>query len=110
MPHIVIEYSDNLGQNIKQSNLMTHAHQAVLDSALFSPDAVKARSLAYTDYVLPEGANSFIHITVSILQGRSVEERLSLSTAVFKVAQDLVSNADKISVDIHEMNTETYRK
>ena len=110
MPHIVIEYSDNLKKQITDSNLTKKIHQAVLDSELFSPEAVKARSIGYSDYVLPSSATSFIHITVSILDGRSIGQKASLSNSVFDVAKTAVPSCDKLSVDIHEMETESYRK
>lgn len=109
MPHIIIEYSNSLKEQMHAANLLQKAHQAVLDSNLFTPAAVKARSLGFDDYILHEGS-SFIHVTVSILQGCSVEERLHLSESVFSVVKEAVADADKISVNIHEMNKETYKK
>lgn len=110
MPHIVIEYSDNLSAKIKSSSITKAAHKAVQDSGLFSPEAIKARSVGYSDYVLPEGATDFIHITVSILAGRDPEKRKNLSEAVFNAAKQCVPECAKISVNIHEMNGDTYKK
>jgi 5-carboxymethyl-2-hydroxymuconate isomerase len=109
MPHIVIEYSDNLKTKVKESEITKKLHKTVIDSGLFSPEAVKARSVSYSDYVLPEGSKSFIHITVSILEGRSTGQKASLSNNVFNTAKKAVT-CDKLSVDINEMETETYRK
>ncbi len=110
MPHIVIEYSDNLQKEIKDSGITKKLHKTVIDSSLFSPEAVKARSISYNDYILPEGSKSFIHITVSILEGRSTGQKASLSNSIFDVAKKSISSCDKLSVDIHEMETESYRK
>lgn len=110
MPHIVIEYSDNLTSQIKESKVTAIAHTAVVDSGLFSPEAVKARSVSYGDYVLPDGAKNFIHVTVSILAGRGEQERQSLSASVFAAVKQAVSDVDKLSVNIHEMCKETYSK
>ena len=60
MPHIVIEYSENLDGEIKGAGLTKLLHKTVVDSGLFSPDAVKARSVFYSDYVLHADAESFI--------------------------------------------------
>lgn len=110
MPHIVIEYSDNLHSQIKESAITKAVHQTVLNSALFSPDAIKARSIGYSDYVLPDNAQSFIHITVSILNGRNTGQKAALSNAVFDAAKNCIPHCDKLSVDIHDMNVDTYRK
>lgn len=110
MPHIVIEYSDNLSKQIKSSKATALAHKAVVDSGLFSPEAVKARSLAYDDYVLHNEAKSFLHVTISILTGRNEEERKALSGVVFKTISNAIPDADKVSVNIHEMDKASYTK
>jgi 5-carboxymethyl-2-hydroxymuconate isomerase len=108
MPHIVMEYSENLHPFIGAA--LRETHQTVTESGLFDPQAVKARSIAYADYILPEGGINFLHVTISILSGRSKEEKLLLSQAAFDVIKRIVANADRLSVDIHEMDKETYRK
>ena len=110
MPHIVVEHSSILETPMRESGLLPALHRAVVDSGLFSPEAVKARSVAYDDVVLPEGAANFVHITVSILSGRSEEQRAALAGDLFTLAQKTLPVADKLSVDIREMCAETYRK
>lgn len=110
MPHIVVEYSASLKNEVSTSNLLTKLHQTVVDSQLFSPEAVKARAMAFEDTVLPEGATNFMHITVSILTGRSQEERLQLNEAVFNTAKNAGINIDKLSSDIREMDGQVYKK
>jgi len=110
MPHIVIEYSDNLKTDLETSELTKKLHKAVVEFGLFEPASVKARSLEYSDFVLTGAASSFIHVTVSILSGRTVEQRNALNDAVFKVISTAVPAAEKISSDIREMNAETYKK
>ena len=110
MPHIVAEYSDNLHAAIAEAELLIHLRQTVIDSGLFSPGAVKARGISYDHYVLPEEAENFIHICVSILDGRSTEQREKLSQSVFRAVKEILPQAEKVSVDIHEMKAQTYRK
>lgn len=110
MPHIVIEYSENLNHQVKSSELTKKAHKTVTDSGLFDPQAVKARSIAYNDVTLPDNAQNFLHITTSILSGRTEEEKKSLSTALFQTAKTAIPEIDKLSVNIHEMNINTYTK
>lgn len=110
MPHIVIEYSANLDESIAASKITQKAHKAVVDSGLFSPDAVKARSVKFSDFVLPENAKNFVHITVSILTGRDAQQRKVLSQQIFETAKQAIEGVDKLSVNIHEMCAETYSK
>ncbi|MCE3231927.1 MAG: 5-carboxymethyl-2-hydroxymuconate isomerase [Rickettsiaceae bacterium] len=110
MPHIVIEYSDNLANEVKSTGLTKLLHQTVVDSGLFSPDAVKARSVAFSDYVLIEGAKDFIHVTVSILSGRTQQQRKDLNESVFQTVKKAIPTADKVSSDIREMDGAVYKK
>jgi 5-carboxymethyl-2-hydroxymuconate isomerase len=108
MPHIVIEYSETLAPVAPA--LLRAVHQTVTDSGLFDPQAVKARSILFSDYVLPEGARNFMHITVAILEGRSAPEKASLSDAVFATAKRIAPDLDRLSVDIRDMDKTCYRK
>lgn len=110
MPHIVVEYSDNLHTEVQQSNLLSTLHQVVLRSGLFSPEAIKARAQSYQHYILPEGSNNFIHITVSILSGRNIAQRKALSEAVFQATKQALAHVSKVSVNIHEMDALSYKK
>jgi 5-carboxymethyl-2-hydroxymuconate isomerase len=110
MPHIVFEYSNDLDSKVKESGSIKIAHETVTASGLFNPEAVKARSVSYADYVLPPGAKNFLHITVSILTGRDEQERKSLSQSVFDAVKNAIPDVDKLSVNIHEMDADSYTK
>lgn len=110
MPHIVVEHSETLSAYMRENDVLRALHTVVTDSGLFDPQAVKARALPYADAVLPEGADRFVHVTVSILDGRTQEQRAALSQAVFEAAQRKLSTDIRLSVNIHEMNAQTYKK
>ena len=110
MPHIVIEYSDNLANEVKDSKINELIHKHIVNTGLFSPESVKGRSISYKDYVLTEGSVSFMHITVSILSGRDEATRSGLGSSVFNLAKLAVPKCDKLSVNIHEMDGKTYAK
>jgi 5-carboxymethyl-2-hydroxymuconate isomerase len=110
MPHIVVEYSQNLQAQVKETGLLAELHRTVIASGLFSPEAVKARGVAYEDYVLTGEDKSFLHVNVAILEGRPLEAREALMESVFAVLQQKMTQSDKISVNIHEMTRETYKK
>lgn len=110
MPHIVVEYSDNLETQVKEPDFLPTLHRTVEASGLFNPQAIKARSIGYTHYTLPEGARHFLHVTVSILEGREEKPRRQLADALFSALKKLAPEVDKLSVDIREMDAATYRK
>ena len=110
MPHIVVEYSRNLQHSVKDNHLLKELHKVVIESDLFSPEAVKARAVAYDDYVMTTPYDSFAHVNISILNGRPLEARKALLESVYAMARGLLPKADKISVNIHEMDADTYKK
>jgi 5-carboxymethyl-2-hydroxymuconate isomerase len=110
MPHIVVEYSNNIGNLVQNSNLLKTIHKVVTDSGLFAPEAVKARALVYSDYVLHGISESFIHVTTSILAGRTLNQRSELNEKIFQTIKNSVPEAEKVSSDIREMDATVYRK
>ena len=88
MPHIVIEYSNNIDNLVKNTNLVKTLHKVVTDSGLFAPEAVKARALIYNDYVLHGTSTSFIHVTTSILGGRTLSQRIELNEKIFQTIKN----------------------
>jgi 5-carboxymethyl-2-hydroxymuconate isomerase len=108
VPHIIVEYSQSLHSHANA--VLKTAHLTVTASGLFDPQAVKGRAMGYATEMLPEGARNFLHITVSILSGRTETERTQLADAVFAAARAITSEIDRLSVDIREMEKTTYRK
>jgi 5-carboxymethyl-2-hydroxymuconate isomerase len=108
MPHIVIEHSDTLAPIVP--DVLRQVCRTVVDSALFDPQAVKGRALAYSAELLPEQGRNFMHITLSILEGRTQVERAALSLQVFDAAKQSAPEIDRLSVDIREMVKATYTK
>ena len=110
MPHIVVEYSEDLNTPMRESEVLKALFHVVVDSGLFSPDAVKARAMPYNHFQLPNGTDRFAHVTVSILDGRNEEQRAGLARELFHAAQTKLPSDVKLSVNIHEMNRTTYVK
>ena len=108
MPHIVIEYSNSLRRH--SNAVMRACHKHLSNCGICDPQAVKARCIPYEKTLLPEGARNFMHITVSLLEGRSEEERVALSQALFALVKEAVEPVDRLSVDIQEMAIATYSK
>jgi len=119
MPHIIIETSKNIlakealkiGQEIQQI-------MAKIVEGNFDPDQCKIRAINYENYVvgLEENDENFIHISIKILAGRAVEVRQKLASQSFEFVNNFYKNLKlpqkrcDISVDIIEMDRDTYQK
>ncbi len=119
MPHLIIEHSADI-KKISVKNLekeiqkIMHAHEGNFDA-----DQCKCRSFSFDEYLVgypDQTTASFIHITLKALSGRSIEVRKSLSEKIASFTDHFIKNLNlsskrcDISVDLVEMEKETYSK
>ena len=110
MPHIIIEYAQELASSRKIPSLVKHLHQAAIESGLFDTPAIKSRALAYEDYICGEHVAPFIHVTAKILDGRTLEQQQHLSESLLACLVEHNADVSNLSVDVVEMVRSTYRK
>jgi 5-carboxymethyl-2-hydroxymuconate isomerase len=119
MPHLLIEHSANIGRNSIRS--LEREIQNIMNGVEgnFEADQCKCRSIAFDDYFvgLPDQSTaSFIHITLKALSGRSIEIRRNLSQRILEFTHKFFLNLKlptqrcEITVDIIEMDRDTYQK
>lgn len=114
MPHLIVEYSDNLDGALDLSALLHEMHEALDGQYNISKDRIKTRAIRLSDYIVGahgrEGA--MIHITLRLMQGRSVEAQKTLSLQLQGIARahvkaDLFPHC-AITVEVIELVTATY--
>ncbi len=119
MPHIIIEHSEDFSVASIQS-LGKEIQHSMAQTGHFDSDQFKIRNLAFETYFVGKhsaSSSSFIHVTVKILAGRSLEIRQEAAKKALELvkvkAENLgndLSQLTDISVDIVEMDRETYQK
>ena len=116
MPHCIIEYSQELAEEIDIKSLMSVVFQGAVQSSLFAVTDIKVRAIAFNDFYA-ESTNSsskeqprFIHVCCKILSGRTLEQRQKLSLLILSQLTELSINAVSISVEIVDMECESYNK
>ena len=112
MPHAIIEYSANVLAYVKPADITRTVHQMMTQSGLFNAGDIKSRCYVVEDYLVGEKGEdgSFVHVQVSLLEGRTSEQKQALSGAIFEALKTLLAQVDQISVDIRDMVRDTYRK
>ncbi len=111
MPHCRIEYTPNIGMTTPE--LVSLAHGVMLDCCLFGVSDVKTRASQVTDFILGSGTlgeGAFIHITIALLSGRTIEQKSGLTRAMAQAIRAQLPTLDSITVDIVDMARETYAK
>ncbi|MBA6231491.1 MULTISPECIES: 5-carboxymethyl-2-hydroxymuconate Delta-isomerase [unclassified Colwellia] len=115
MPHCIIEYSQELAQELDIKALMSCVFLAATQSALFSKGDIKVRAISYKDFYaeIENEANNkqrFMHVCCKILSGRHLEQRQKLSELVLSQLNTFAIKSVSISVEIVDMERESYNK
>jgi 5-carboxymethyl-2-hydroxymuconate isomerase len=112
MPHVIIEYSSNVCPSEQFSAITKSAHDVMVKSGLFSAADIKTRSYVTDDFLVGEKGQqgSFVHVTIYLLEGRTMLQKQTLSEALHNALRMRLLGVDQISVDIRELEKDTYRK
>ena len=108
MPHIIIETSKNIlaSESLKIGQEIQQIMKKIVEGN-FDPDQCKIRVINYANYIV---------VSIKILAGRAVEVRQKLASQSFEFVNNFYKNLKlsqkrcDISIDIIEMNRETYQK
>ncbi|WP_298608431.1 5-carboxymethyl-2-hydroxymuconate Delta-isomerase [uncultured Thiothrix sp.] len=90
MAHFVLEYSDNISaETLNLQSLFAHLHQAAMDTGIFPLKGIRSRAYPCHDYRMADGnpEHMFVHLTVLLGAGRSLEERELAAKSFFKVLE-----------------------
>lgn len=110
MPHCIIEYSKPLEKVIQPQQLIDAVLNGAKKSDLFELDHIKLRTQSFEHYQRGDERLSFIHVTLKILSGRTVEQRECLSQLVAEELGKLAVADVTITVEVIDMERESYTK
>jgi 5-carboxymethyl-2-hydroxymuconate isomerase len=118
MPHLTIEYSANLENQIDIPVLVETVHQAALKTGVFEVAAVRTRASRRDYYEIADGHhdNTFVAITVRVAPGRPPETRKRLGQEIFDAACEYLQKVYDttpigISLEVQEIdNIAAFRK
>ena len=116
MPHLYVDYSDNLA-GLPEQQLLTEAVAAVCSHPSIVEELdVKGRIAAVQQYVVGTvpGPRGFIHAELRLMSGRTPEAKKELSDRVAEVLRRLTPHPAgmlvQISVEITDMDRGSYHK
>ena len=108
MPHLTLEYTDNLQVDVQP--LLARLHAEVVATGAINLKGIKSRAIRLTDYRIADGNPdyAFVHVNLLIREGRSIEIQKEAARRVMAVLKDTFGHRfDKgylsLSVDIKEM-------
>jgi 5-carboxymethyl-2-hydroxymuconate isomerase len=108
MPHLTLEYTDNLQFDVQQ--LLAHLHAELVATGAVNLKGIKSRAICLTQYRIADGNESyaFVHVNLLIRAGRSLEIQQDAAQRVMATLKDLFGDRFEkgylsLSVDIQEM-------
>ena len=110
MPHLIIEFSEQVESMVSPQLMVEQIRTAAMASGLFNEQAIKVRAMGYQHFRNGVDDNDFIHVTARILSGRTLEQRQSLSEILLKTLQNMSLPELSLSVEVVEMERESYLK
>jgi 5-carboxymethyl-2-hydroxymuconate isomerase len=110
MPHVIIEYSEDVAEEADIDSLVGAAHDGAMDSGLFPEYDIKTRATSYRYHRTGQTRDSFVHVAVHLLDGRTDEQKTQLSEALLARIEPLLPRVASVGVEILDIHRASYRK
>ncbi|SEA33859.1 5-carboxymethyl-2-hydroxymuconate isomerase [Thalassobacillus cyri] len=117
MPHVILEYTDNLSTHIDIQQLVERINHALAaKSDTFPIGGIRVRAYKTTHYRIADGKenDAFVHAVLKIGKGRSEEEKKEACEAVFDTLTSYFEDYSNnhylaLSLELVEFQHATYK-
>lgn len=110
MPHLIIEYPQDVIPATKVEALLDAVHAAAAATGLFEQSHIRVRTIPLQHYRVGGRGEPFIHVQCRIHAGRSAEQKQGLSGAVLAAIKVQGVSLQSITVEVVEMERASYAK
>jgi 5-carboxymethyl-2-hydroxymuconate isomerase len=117
MPHLTLEYSNNLPATVDFDSLFARLHATLAGAGPFPLAQIKSRAVPHDVFRVGAGAPDavFVHLTLEILSGRDVEARRRIAASLLEALRETFAGAwdarpCDLTVSVRELERETYAK
>ena len=91
MPHIIVEYTDNIKNEANMSQLLKNINDVLISKKdIFPIGGIRSRAIELQDYRVADGAedDAFVHVALKIGAGRSETDKKAACDELFDVIKD----------------------
>jgi 5-carboxymethyl-2-hydroxymuconate isomerase len=117
MPHFVLEYSDNILEEVDFKDFFKKLHTLLVDVGPFNLSDIKSRAIRHQEFYVANGqeSNAFVHLTLSIFKGRDLSIRQAVGERILaflkgEFARSFEELSCSFTVEVKEMEKENYFK
>jgi 5-carboxymethyl-2-hydroxymuconate isomerase len=108
MPHLTLEYSDNIEVDVQP--LLARLHEEVVATGAINLKGIKSRAIKHTQYRIADGDPdyAFVHVGLLIREGRPIEIQKEATQRVMRVLKETFGHLFEkqklsLTVDLKEM-------
>ncbi len=108
MPHLTLEYSDNIEMDVQP--LLARLHEEVVATGAINLKGIKSRAIKHTQYRVADGDPdyAFVHVGLLIREGRPLEVQKETTQRVMKILKETFGHLFEkqklsLTVDLKEM-------
>ncbi|BBR55274.1 MULTISPECIES: 5-carboxymethyl-2-hydroxymuconate Delta-isomerase [Pseudomonas] len=116
MPHLNLEYSDNLA-DLNVDLLLMRLNHTLVGSGQFADELdIKSRAQAFAHYRVGTAPleRAFAHVRLAILSGRSAQVKKQLSASLLEVLSEVIAAREgldiQLCVEVQDIDREPYAK
>lgn len=118
MPHVIIEYTDNLTEKANIPALLKKVNDSLLKYPEIVPiGGLRTRAIELKDYVVADGAedDAFVHVMLKLAPGRTEEAITLIADVLFATVEEHFQDMYEerylaLSMEVEEFSRPTYRK
>lgn len=110
MPHIIVEYAEQITEGVPIGSILQVVHQSIADSGLFKANQIKSRAYPFRTFTNAGGSEPYIHIQARIKSGRDADNKKQLGEVILAGLSSLSIPASMITIEIIDMDRDSYGK
>lgn len=118
MPHLIIEYTDNIKEEANIPQLLKKVNEALLTHSDIIPiGGLRTRAVELKDYLVADGTedDAFVHVTLKLGGGRTEEDKKKVCDDLFATIKDHFANIYEkrylaLSMELFEFTYPTYKQ
>lgn len=108
MPHFVIDCSESILMHKSPDEIMQVVYNTAEASGLFVLNDIKVRISPYKYFKLSDVKKDFIHVFGYIMQGRTTEQKATLSKNIVGALNNLFPQVSILSMNVYDFEMATY--
>ena len=108
MPHFVVDCSESILSTHDERTINEQIHIVANSTGLFDESEIKVRVNPFKNYTVGNKKEDFIHVFANIMEGRTTEQKSTLSRLIVKRLAEMFPQVPNIAINVRDFEKATY--